>query len=60
MADLENEGRKLTDLLRGKTVKVVRRHRSREVVIVFDDGTTLFVDNISGGLEFSVTGGSSF
>jgi len=56
MADLEDESRKLTDLLRGKTVKVVIRQRSREVVIEFDDGTRLFVDNISDGLEFSVTG----
>jgi hypothetical protein len=56
MADLEDEARKLTDLLQGKTVKVVIRHRSREVVIEFDDGTRLFVDNISDGLEFSVTG----
>ena len=56
MADLEDEGRKLTDLLRGKTAKVVRRHRPGEVVIEFDDGTRLFVNNISDGLEFSVTG----
>ena len=58
MVDLEDEGRKLTDLLQGKTVKIVRRHRSREVMIEFEDGTRLFVDNIPDGLEFSVTGGS--
>jgi hypothetical protein len=56
MVDLEDEGTKLTDLLRGKTVKIVRRHRSGEVMIEFDDGTCLFVNNISDGLEFSVTG----
>ncbi len=56
MADLEDEARKLTDLLRGKTVKVIRRHRLGEVMIEFDDETRLFVNNISDGLEFSVTG----
>jgi hypothetical protein len=58
MADLEDEAAKLTDLLRGKIVKVVRRHRLGEVVIVFDDETRLFVNNVSDGLEFSVTGGA--
>jgi hypothetical protein len=58
MADLQNEAARLTDLLRGKAVKVVRRHRAREVVIEFDDGTRLFVDTVTDPLEFSVTGGS--
>jgi hypothetical protein len=58
MVDLKDEAAKLTDLLRGKIVKVVTRHRSGELVIEFDDGTRLFVDNISEGLEFSVTGGA--
>lgn len=56
MLELEVEATKLTDLLRGKTVKLVRRHRSGEVLIEFDDGTRLFVNNIPNGLEFSVTG----
>jgi hypothetical protein len=55
MEDLENEAKKFTDLLQGKSVKVVRRHRAREVVIEFDDGTRLFVDAASDPLEFSVT-----
>jgi hypothetical protein len=55
MEDLENEAAKLTELLRGKAVKLVRRHRAREVVIEFDDGTRLFVDTVSEPLEFSVT-----
>ena len=57
MTDLEDEAKKLTDLLRGKVVKVVRRHRLGEVMIEFDDGTRLFVNNTSDGIEFSVTGG---
>jgi hypothetical protein len=56
MADLEDQGRKLTGLLRGKIVKVIRRHRSGEVMIEFDDGARLHVNNIPDGLEFSVTG----
>jgi hypothetical protein len=57
MEDLENEAKKLTDLLQGRSVKMVWRHRAREVVIEFDDGTRLFVDAASDPLEFSVTGG---
>ena len=60
MTDLEDEARKLEDLLRGKTVKFVARRRSRGVMIAFEDGTRLFVDSIPDGIEFSVTGGSSF
>jgi hypothetical protein len=56
MSDLENESAKLTELLKGKVVKTVRRHRSSEVMIEFDDGSRLFVDRSSEGLEFSVTG----
>jgi hypothetical protein len=53
--DLENEAAKLTELLRGKAVKLVRRHRAKEIMIEFDDGTRLFVDTVSEPLEFSVT-----
>jgi hypothetical protein len=53
--ELEDEAAKLTDLIRGKTVKIVRRHRSREVLIEFDNGTRLFVNATPDGLEFSVT-----
>jgi len=56
ITDLENEAARLTDLLKGKAVKIVRRHRPSEIVIEFDDGTRLFVDRISNGLEFSITG----
>jgi hypothetical protein len=56
MADLEDEAVQLTDLLRGKIIKALRRHRSDEMLIEFDDGTRLFIDRTSGGLEFSVTG----
>jgi hypothetical protein len=55
MRELEYDGTKLTDLIRGKTVEVVKRHRSGEVLIEFDDGTRLFIDAIPDGLECSVT-----
>jgi hypothetical protein len=56
MMELEVEATKLTDLLRGKVVNVVKRHKSGEVLVEFDDGTRLFVNHIADGLEFSVTG----
>jgi hypothetical protein len=56
MGELEDEATKLTDLLRGKTVRVVRRHRVGELLIEFDDDTRLFVNNVPDGFEFSVTG----
>jgi hypothetical protein len=52
--ELKEEAEKLTNLLRGKSVKLVRRHRAKEVVIEFDDGTRLFVDTATA-LDFSVT-----
>jgi hypothetical protein len=38
----------------------VWRHRPGEVGIEFNDGTRLFVDSVSNGLDFSVTGGDEF
>jgi hypothetical protein len=56
MADLEDEAARLTDLLRGKFNKAIRRHRSDEVLVEFEDGRRLFIDGFSADLEFSVTG----
>ena len=56
MPNLEDEAAKLTELLRGKTVKLVKRRRLGELMIEFDDETRLFVNNIPDGLELSVTG----
>jgi len=53
--DLEDEAKRIEELFRDKTVKVVRRHRPTEVMIEFNDGTRLFVDAISDGLDVSVT-----
>jgi hypothetical protein len=57
--DLLQEAQRMTELLVGKTVKVVRRHRTSEVLVEFADGTRLFVDLINGELDFSITGGWS-
>jgi hypothetical protein len=52
---LEDEERRATQMLRGKTVKAVRRHRAAEVVIEFSDETRFFVD-ADGPIELSITG----
>jgi hypothetical protein len=50
------EAQRMTRMLRGRRVKIIRRHRNKEVLIEFVDGTKLFVDWVaSGELEFSVT-----
>lgn len=51
----ELEAARLNELLRGKTVKIVHRHKPGELDVQFEDGTRLYVDHHSDGLEFSVT-----
>ena len=53
---LKKEARRATELLRGKVVATVWRHQEREVGVEFTDGTRLFVDSVSNGLELSITG----
>ena len=55
--DLEDEAAALTKLLAGKSVRDVRRLRIAELLIEFTDGTRLFIDAKSDGIECSVTGG---
>jgi hypothetical protein len=57
MTDLEREAEKLTELLKGKTVRIVWRHRLDEIAIEFDgdDRTRLFVNRDLDGLDISVT-----
>lgn len=56
--NLEDEARRATELLRGKVVRTVWRHRTREVGAEFTDGTRPFVDaTAEGGLELSITEG---
>ncbi|MET4065534.1 hypothetical protein ABID58_000308 [Bradyrhizobium sp. S3.2.6] len=58
--NLDDEATRLTELLRGKVVKVMWRHRPKEIGIEFNDGTRLFVDAVDDGLDLSVTGGDEF
>ena len=55
--NLEGEAARLSSFLKGKVVKFVKRHRTSELMIEFEDGARLFVNKTSDGLEFSVTGG---
>lgn len=50
------EQERLTELLNGKNLKRVLRHRPTEVVIEFTDGSCLIVELNGESLEFSVTG----
>ncbi len=52
---LEEEARWATESLKGKVVEVIWRHRAKEVVIKFADGTTFFVDHEPDGLGLSIT-----
>jgi hypothetical protein len=54
---LSQEAALATEALAGKVVARVDRHREAEVLIVFTDGSRLFVDGTAQGLELSITGG---
>lgn len=51
---LDTEAQQMTELLKGKILKSCFRHDSGELVIVFKDGSKLFV-NAKGALAFSIT-----
>jgi|PlaIllAssembly_1097288.scaffolds.fasta_scaffold2302681_1 hypothetical protein len=52
---LRKEGKEATQMLKGKIVHRIWRHRPKEIVIMFTDGATLFVDAEAEGLELSIT-----
>jgi viroplasmin and RNaseH domain-containing protein len=54
---LKKEAETATELLKGKIVAKVYRHRAKEVCIKFTDGATLFVDHNENNVEISITGG---
>ena len=56
-SDLEAEAIRATEMLRGRVVRQVWRHRPGEIGLEFEDGTRLFVDS-SSTLELSITGNS--
>jgi hypothetical protein len=58
VSQLENEAQQATDLLKGKIVSVVWRHRKNEIGIEFTDGSRLFIDSTQEGVELSITEGN--
>lgn len=52
--ELEAEASLATEMLQGKVVKIVKRHRQTEILVEFTDGTRLFVNRDSAGLELSI------
>ena len=54
---LSAEAERATELLRGREVATVWRHRKSEMGIEFTDGTRLFVDGTREGVELSITPG---
>jgi hypothetical protein len=56
---LEQEAIQATELLQGKVVSLVIRHREAEVVVEFTDQCRFFVDRSQDGVELSITGGTS-
>jgi predicted Ser/Thr protein kinase len=53
---LKKEAERATELLKGKTVAQVWRHHESEIGMEFTDGTRLFVDKSSKGVEVTITG----
>lgn len=53
--NLEEEEAALSKYLAGKVVRQVRRWRKGEVLVEFTDGSRLFVDVASDGLECSLS-----
>ena len=57
--NLKEEDKRATELLQGKTVANVVRHREKEVLVEFTDGTRFFIDHLENKLDLSITGGES-
>ena len=57
VSQLEDEAERASEMLRGKVVARVIRHRPTEVLLEFTDGTRLSVDRAADVLELSITGG---
>ena len=54
--NLDEEERRATEMLVGRTVRLVRRHHAKEVMVEFTDGTRLFVDAQIDRVALSITG----
>jgi hypothetical protein len=51
------ESTNATEMLFGKVVDKVIRHKLKEVLVEFTDGTRLFIDHSADALELSITEG---
>ena len=56
--NLKQEAEKATEMLKGKVIAKIMRHRAKEICIEFTDGTRLFVDQQSDNLKLSITDAS--
>lgn len=56
--ELAVEAKCVSEILSGKVLARVIRHRSTEVLLEFTDGTRFFVDLAGDVLELSITGGN--
>jgi len=54
--DLQAEAKRATEMLKGKVLAHVTRHRAEEICLEFTDGTRLYVDRSADGVELSITG----
>ena len=54
--NLKAESKRASTMLNGKVVAHITRHRAEEVCVEFTDGSRLYVDRHSEGLELSITG----
>lgn len=56
--NLKAEAKLASEMLRGKVVARVTRHRAEEICVEFTDGARLYVDRKpeDEGLELSITG----
>jgi hypothetical protein len=52
---LTSESSRATELLQGKVVARVIRHRETEVLVEFTDQSRLFIDRSHSGVELSIT-----
>ncbi|EQA71192.1 hypothetical protein [Leptospira noguchii] len=52
--DFQEEAKRATFLLKGKIVTKCIRNKSNEIIIIFSDGTRIFIDSKSN-LELSIT-----
>ena len=52
---LEDEAKRITELLQGKAVKQCIRHKADEVIFFLEDERKLFINVKNDGLKFSIT-----